>query len=575
MLKITRRRALQTALLGSAAACSPAPKIERHAAGALAPVEGFAHGVASGDPGPDSVVIWTRVTPSGEDAIPVEWELATDRDFTDIRARGAATASAGADWTVKAVPAGLAAGGTYYYRFTAGGRRSPTGRTKTLPDGAIDRARFAAVSCSNYPFGHFNVYDLIARRDDLDAVIHLGDYIYEYGPDGYGGETGARLSRAHEPAHEILTLDDYRRRHAQYKSDPSSQAMHGAHPLIAIWDDHEVANDSWSGGAQNHDPATEGDWDARKRAALQAYYEWMPVREPEGAPREALFRAFSYGDLLTVAALETRLMARARPFEYNEIVPTLNTAEDVARFRDEMLWAPERRMLGDAQLDFFEKAFRASREKGQPWRLVANQIIMAEVIAPDLTPHVTEEDIVELEAQWDQARAFVQFSTLNLPTNLDAWDGYPAARQRFYDMARRSGGAEGMIVITGDTHTWWANDLADRAGAPVGVELGVHSVTSPSPYRRSFLGGKGAEYALLTNRHNKSVRYLSGENHGYIFLDIRRSGASAKFIAVDTIEAAEYGAFEKAGFEIRKRRNGAARFAGVSGVTLKERFLFG
>lgn len=574
---ITRRRAVQTALLGSVAACASSPEMTPFTS-AAAPAEGwFGHGVASGDPREDSVVIWTRISaealssPAARRS--VKWRVADDQNFANVVAQGDAIAAASADWTVKVVPSGLNAGRTYFYRFEFEGELSPTGRTRTLPAGNVEAARFAVVSCSNYPFGYFNVYDQIARRDDLDAVLHLGDYIYEYGREGYGGPIGEQLGRAHEPAHEILTLADYRRRHAQYKSDPASQAMHAAHPLIAIWDDHETSNNSWKDGAENHDPLTEGAWEARRRAALQAYYEWMPVRDPEqGAAAEALFRSYSYGDLLTLAAIETRLMARAKQFEYDEVVPTLKTPEDVERFRNDILYDASREMLGEAQTDFLDRAFRQSAAKGQPWRLVANQIIMAEVIAPDLTPHVSEADIVELEKQWDQARAFVQFSALGLPVNLDAWDGYPAARERFYRMTREAAPG-GLIVVTGDTHTWWANDLVARDGAHMGVELGVSSVTSPSPYRREFLGGKGAEYALLTSRDNESVRYLSGEHHGYIDLEIRRDEAKARFMAVDTVLSRDYNAFEKASFDI-KRSDEDVRFGAARGLSFKEQWLF-
>jgi phosphodiesterase/alkaline phosphatase D-like protein len=229
-------------------------------------------------------------------------------------------------------------------------------------------------------------------------------------------------------------------------------------------------------------------------------------------------------------------------------------------------------MLGAAQIDYLDRTFRNSVASGQPWRLIANQVTMAKVVAPDLTPHVTEEQIVELEKQWDQARAFVQSSTLGLPLNFDAWDGYPAARERFYDMARNAGDT-GMLVVTGDTHTWWANDLTDKHGAHMGVELGTHSVTSPSPYARDFLGGKGADYALLTNRDNKDVRYLSGESHGFIDLTITRDAARAEFVAVDTIESTAYNGFIKAAFDIKKTAAGV-ELTDIDGVGFKEGFLF-
>lgn len=571
---ITRRAAMTSAVAIGAASCASAPKRTPYTALSKSDGGAFAHGVASGDPGPTSVVIWTRVTPPAavSDArATIVWEAAADEAFTDMRGKGEAETGAARDWTVKVELNDLGPGAHYYYRFRIGDTYSPVGRTRTLPAGALSKARFAVVSCSNFPFGYFNVYDLIARENDYDAVLHLGDYFYEYSREGYGGATGAALGRDHEPAHEVLTLDDYRKRHGQYKADASAQAMHARHPIIPIWDDHETSNNSWTGGAENHDPQTEGDWNARRRAALQAYFEWMPVREPTPSP-EAFFRSFSFGDLLTIAAIETRLTARVRPFEYNEVVPLLKSAEDIARFRDETLWDDEREMLGGAQRQFLEQTFQDSNRAGQPWRLIANQVIMAKVTAPDLSEHVTEEDIVALEQQWDQARAFIEFSKLGLPTNLDAWDGYPAAREKFYNLARDNGG-DGMIVVTGDTHTWWANDLVTKDGAAAGVELGVSSVTSPSPYQPSFLGGKGADYALLTNRENDDVRYLSGETHGFIDLTVERDSARAVFRAVDTIESPSYNAFDEAAFDI-DRKDGPARFADADGLGFKEGFLF-
>ena len=574
MNRITRRTALASTLAIGAASCTPSPKMTHYAATDESATGEFAHGIASGDPGPSSIVLWTRVSlPEAEagSRARVIWEISADEAFTEMVGKGDVETGASRDWTVKALVGDLLPGTRYYYRFRVGDTYSAVGHTKTLPVGAVERVRFAVLSCTNYPFGYFNVYDLVARQDDLDAVIHLGDYLYEYSRKGYGGASGAQLNREHLPAHECVQLDDYRQRHAQYKADPASQAMHRRHSIIAIWDDHETSNDSWSGGAENHNPETEGDWGVRRRAALQAYYEWMPVREPDMAP-EAFFRSFSYGDLLTIAAIETRLMARARQFEYSEIIPTLKTPEDIAHFNNSILWDESREMLGGAQLDYLKRTFKNSVSNGQPWRLIANQVTMAKVTAPDLNPHVTEEDIADLEQQWDQARAFVKSSALGLPLNFDAWDGYPAARERFYDMARDAGDT-GMLVVTGDTHTWWANDLVDRDGRHMGVELGTHSVTSPSPYAKSFLGGKGAEYALLTNKENKDVRYLSGEHHGFIELTITHDKAHAEYKAVDNIESGEYNAFTKVAFDVKKTSTGA-KFSNPHGLTFKERMLF-
>lgn len=578
MAKITRRIALKTGLLGSVAACSSTPTMTAFNALSTESSGVFAHGIASGDPAHDSVVLWTRISFPGEELpanVSVDMELATDSEFSTIVATQNLATGPERDWTVKCIADSLMPGTSYFYRFKTGGTASPTGQTKTLPEGNISEANFAIISCSNYPFGYFNVYDQIARQDNLDAVIHLGDYIYEYGPDGYGGEAGEALNRPHNPANEIISLNDYRQRHSQYKSDPSAQAMHAVHPFIAIWDDHELTNNSWKDGAQNHQGDTEGNWEERKQAALRAYYEWMPVRDPApGRSAEHLFKAYSYGDLLTLAAIETRLTARSAQFEYDEITPQLQSPEDIENFRTNTLWDPSREMLGQAQIDYLDRSFRQSKQAGQPWRLIANQVIMAEVTAPDLTPHVTEEEIIELEKQWSPARAFIQFSTLGLPTNLDAWDGYPAARERFYDTLKNADAEDGLIVLTGDTHTWWANDLNDRNGTHMGVELGVHSVTSPSPYRKSFLGGKGAEYALLTNRKNKTVRYLSGENHGFIYLTVTPESAVAHFKAVDTVESQQYSAFDKVAFTVKRNAKGKARFTDADGLTFKENFLF-
>ncbi len=574
-LKVTRRIALQAVLVTGTAACTRGPDLKSFSSPAESVGGIFAHGVASGDPGPDSVVIWSRVSlPENSSPARVNWEVAADAEFVEMIDRGETETRAANDWTVKVLLNKLAPGGSYYYRFRFGEIYSPVGRTKTLPADAIDHARFAVVSCSNYAFGYFNVYDLIARGDDFDAVIHLGDYIYEHGPNGYGGETGARIGRDHQPMQEIITLDAYRARHAQYKADPSSQAVHAAHPFIMIWDDHETSNNSWKAGADNHDETTEGSWDERRRAGLQAYYEWMPVRDPEpGKAREALFNAYSYGDLLTITAIETRLMARSKQLNLNEIAPTLKTSEDLARFKSETLWHESREMLGATQLAFLERTLRESVSKKQPWQLIANQVLMAKVIAPDLRPHVDEDDLIVLEALWDQARSFVETSALGLPSNLDAWDGYPAARERFYDIVKKTD-ADGLVVLTGDTHTWWANDLTAKDGTKIGVELGVHAVTSPSEYEASFLGGKGADYSLLTNQFNKDVRYLSGDDRGYIDLYVTPKKATARYIAVDTIEDRTYNAFTKATFKIA-RTDKRAKFTGAGNLSLKERFLFG
>jgi len=567
--RFTRRAAL-AGVAASAASCASGPRREAFTTAARATNAAFAHGVASGDPAPNSVVLWTRISTYETGTISVDWELAEDPEFARIVVYGRAETNGRRDHTVKVIPDRLEPGTTYYYRFKSGSSVSPVGRTRTLPVGAVDRLKFAVMSCSNYPFGYFNAYDHIARRDDLDAVIHLGDYIYEYGPDGYGGEVGARIGREHAPAREILTLADYRERHAQYKSDAGSLAMLAAHPLIALWDDHETANNTWADGAQNHQES-EGSWDARLAAAMQAYYEWMPVREPRaGRTREDLYRAFEFGDLLTLATIETRLTARSLQLEYQEIVPQLTSPEAVARFEREVLGADDRMMLGAEQERFLEDTLNASTAAGKPWRMIANQIIMAEVRSPDLNPYVTEDQIAEIEKDWDGIRAFLEFSKLGLPLNLDAWDGYPAARERFFRLARNAD-ARDLLVVTGDTHNWWANDLTAKDGSKMGVELGTTAVSSPGAGQ--FLGGKGREFGMLLNQKNPSMRYYSVENRGYIALEITPEKARADYVAVSTVESPIYEAFVQASFDIRKK-DGSLEFAGARGLSRAEEALY-
>lgn len=565
-MRVSRRHALIGGLAGGMSAC--ASSFDRARFAALAPRQSaaFRHGVASGDPAKESVVLWTRVTTEAR-SLPVTVEIAEDAAFSvGVRTLSTET-DAGRDHTVKVIADGLTPGRTYHYRFSAAGELSPAGRTRTIPENA-ENARFAVVSCSNYPFGYFNAYDHIARRDDLDAVIHLGDYIYEYGPGGYGSEVGEQLGRQHVPAKEIVDLLDYRQRHAQYKADPGSRAMHAAHPLIAVWDDHETANNAWEKGAENHQPATEGDWNARRRAALQAYYEWMPVRDPEpGRPREALFRSFTWDGFLSLAAIETRLMARTEQLDYSDVVPTLTSQEAIDHFRTEIVADPVRDLLGAPQQTFIEETLRRSVATKEPWRLLANQVIMARFVAPDLTPYVTEEQLTDLEQDFPAVRDFVAFTRLGLPLNLDAWDGYPAARQRFYDMASRAG-ARDLIVLTGDTHEFWANDLYDDADQRMGVELGTTGVTSPGA--SAVLGDGAFDYSLLVRRENRDVRYHDPLHRGYIALSLDGDEGRVDYIGLDTILSPNYEASVTARFALR-RQDGTVVLDDPKGLGFKER----
>src|SRR5688572_3691098 len=252
--------------------------------------EAFRHGVASGDPLADRVMLWTRVTVASPGTLNLRWEVASDANFGAIVARGDAATSSDQDYTVKVDVTGLQPASTYFYRFYLGGQPSPSGRTKTLPVGNVSQLRLAVLSCSNFPSGYFNVYAEVAKRDDIDVALHVGDYIYEFGLVGFESQLAFAIDRESQPPHEILTLEDYRRRHAQYRSDADLRAMHAKVPVIAVWDDHDVADNAWSGGAANHDAATEGSFTARRAAAVRAYHEWLPTRLPDPADTLKIYR---------------------------------------------------------------------------------------------------------------------------------------------------------------------------------------------------------------------------------------------------------------------------------------------
>lgn len=267
-------------------------------------------------------MLWTRVRSTDDKDlrdIPLRWEVASDANFATLVASGETVASAASDFCAKVDAAGLKPGQRYWYRFAAYGQTSPVGRTRTLPTGAVSQVKLAVFSCSNYPTGYFNVYADLARRaeaESIDAALHLGDYIYEYGPDGYASANAKALGRVVDPAKEIVALDDYRRRYALYRGDPDLQALHAALPMIAVWDDHEIANDTWKNGAENHQSATEGEFAARKAAAMQAFHEWLPIRS--GANREQIYRSFAFGNLLALHMLDTRVVGRDQQLDYKD-----------------------------------------------------------------------------------------------------------------------------------------------------------------------------------------------------------------------------------------------------------------
>lgn len=531
-LALTRRTTLAGLAAGTALTLAPLRAGATTAEGNAL----FRHGVASGDPDATSVVLWTRAATDA--AMPVEWEVAHDPAFAQLVATGRAEANAERDYTVKVLATGLRAGGRYYYRFRAGGMTSPTGRTRTLPVGRLDRLGIALVSCSNYPFGFFNAYAAIAQDAGVDFVLHTGDYIYEYGADEWGAETARQLGRVHQPAHEIVSLADYRQRHAQYKTDPGSQAMHAAHPLLACWDDHESANNPWAGGAQNHQPETEGDWAARREASIRAYYEWMPVREPvAGRSRMQFWRGYSFGDLATLFTLETRHTARAEQVDYRPWANQIASRADAERLERETIGAPGRALLApelEADLDI---ALRRSVRAGQPWRLIGNPMPIARTRVPDVVAQGLLPDPFTTPGASDEAKVLAWKGKWNLPFYPDTWDGYDWARERLYALSRKAGAGD-LVFLTGDSHSFWVNRLADAKGRPAGVELGTAGVTSPGDFIGSgFARDLSERLDRAFEAHNPEVEWTDNLHQGYVRLALRRIAALAEFVAVDTLTA--------------------------------------
>jgi alkaline phosphatase D len=580
-LHITRRGALLAGVGVTAAGCATA-------GGGSAPAR-FEHGVASGDPLSDRVVIWTRATPAQPvDRVPLRWVVAEDDALSAVVAEGEVAAAAARDYTAKVDVAGLEPGRTYHYGFFAGETASPVGKTKTLPVESIETLRIAVFSCSNYPFGRFHAYADMATRPSVDVAVHLGDYIYEYGGEyGWGWEEGMATGRTHEPQHEIVTLADYRTRYAQYRSDPDLQAAHAAAPWILVWDDHEICNNPWVNGAQNHnEDRGEGTWEDRKAAALMAYYEWMPIREPEpGRVREAIWRKIDFGGLASLVMLETRLTGRSRQLYYptdlkwletawkaddrgvmqvvpeDQLIPTpppgvemlrtpfgpdgaplldyarakaMNEDEpepgfefrrDIERFRRELLEDPDRTMIGAEQEAWLVQSVADAEAKGA-WAVIGGQIVFARQTWFDYARYYDAETIEELATD-SYLASQMEIGQLGLPGNLDAWDGYPVQRDRISDAL--SAARAHVVMLAGDTHAFWANEVADTSGARCAAEFGTTGVTSPG-YGPDYVG-VSPPIAEVIAEAIPEMRYTNGDLQGYLLLTLTREEAVCDLIA--------------------------------------------
>jgi alkaline phosphatase D len=502
----------------------------------------FTHGVASGDPLSDRVILWTRVTPvipQADARIGVRWEVARDARFHHIVAKGRTVATAASDYTVKVDAKGLLAATTYFYRFRASETVSTVGRTRTLPTGDVEQVKLAVFSCANYPAGFFNVYADAARRQDLDATVHLGDYLYEYGQGGYASANAQTLGRLVDPVAEIVSLKDYRLRHAQYKGDADLQALHALAPMIAVWDDHEVSNDTWVNGAENHQPATEGDFAVRKAAAIQAYHEWMPTRVAQPG---IIYRSFDFGRLLSLHMLDTRLVGRDQQLDYNNYFTA--TGFDAAGFTAAVA-NPARQLMGATQTTWLTQQLSNS---SATWQVLGQQVLMgrmnipAPILVETITPGagVSVSQYAAMAAKARTAPATLTpteraiLAQPSIPYNLDAWDGYAVARETVLGTARAM--QKNLVVLSGDTHNAWANELNDRQGNPVGVEFATSSVTSPG-FEAYLPNENPAVLAGALQQLISPLKYCDTSRRGYMVITATREACQADWVYVNTIES--------------------------------------
>jgi alkaline phosphatase D len=513
-----RRRDLFKAGLAATAAAMPGHAL------AQAFDRGFTHNVASGEPGQDSVLLWTRYVPAGGGASGIGVEAAEDIGFTRIAARGDGQVDGSADHCARIRVAGLEPGKWYFYRFRAGGNASPVGRTRTLPAGRTSRFNIAVFSCSNLPFGHFNAYAHAAERQDIDLVVHLGDYIYEYGRGTYPSERDALAGRVIDPAGEIVAIGDYHARYASYRRDRDLQMLHQRFPMISIWDDHEITNDAWKGGAQNHQPETEGSWDVRKAAAKNAYWHWLPMSEEP-------YKAYEIGDLATLIRLDTRIEGRDRQLEYAQ---ALKLADDpikaLTQFRDTAFADTARHMLGEAQETWVSGEFSRSVRAGKRWQVVAQQLLTGRQRTPlnataDWLGSGAPEFIV------NRFKAGMIAAQLGLPPNLDAWAGYPGARSRYLRSAQAAGA--NLVSLAGDSHNAWAFDLAED-DRPAGVEFGVQGTTSPG-YESYLRGVDPNTVAAAMIEATPELRWCDTERRGYMTISLTSDAARCDWHFLDTI----------------------------------------
>uniref|UniRef100_UPI0004720F5F alkaline phosphatase D family protein n=1 Tax=Vibrio parahaemolyticus TaxID=670 RepID=UPI0004720F5F len=504
----------------------------------------FEHGIASGDPTQTQVIIWTRVTTAAS-YVDVSWQVASDIEFLNVVQSGVFTTDTGRDFTVKVDVQNLNANSQYYYRFMVGEMMSEVGQTQTLPEDGVEKASMAVVSCANYPAGYFHVYREILNQHEqspFDVVLHLGDYIYEYGAGGYASEDAAALGREPSKGTECITLDDYRKRYAQYRQDADLQALHAKLPMIAVWDDHELANDTWKNGAENHQD-DEGSFIDRRAAAAAAWTEWLPVRENTFS-NMLIYRQFSFGNLVNLMMLDTRLVGRDKPLDYFSLsAPTMKAIGGlVAQSR-----SADRELLGTEQLAWLMKEFNTHDAK---WNVLGQQVLMSRMELPSSVMTAMFQLFTSTEEKKTEALLAVNTAItgyladpsadpISLPYNLDAWDGYYVEREKVYQLAKASSG--NFVCLAGDTHNAWASELKDVSNNPIGVEFATSSVSSPGLEEYLALDPVAIAQMEYTLPHLVSeLQWADIKQRGFMRVTFTADAAQSTWYLVSTIKDKKY-----------------------------------
>ncbi|MEO9659994.1 MAG: alkaline phosphatase D family protein [Maribacter dokdonensis] len=550
--KNTRRNFIQKTLMASGGiilapniiSCSEDDNVQVEYDESQLTVQNFSYGVASFDPSNTGVIIWTRYTTANVEII---WEVSTQSDFSSILRTGKITTETSRDNTLAIELTELEADQKLYYRFisTSDNSISVVGETITLPTDAT-QAKLAVCSCSNYQAGLFNAYDAMANSD-ADIIVHLGDYFYEYGAGGYGSTAeNAFLNRSHEPEGEIISLDDYRTRYKQYRSDTSLQLAHQKKPFICVWDDHEIANDTYKDGAENHDEATEGSFEVRKQNALQAYSEFLPFSRLSADNNSLIYRSVNIGNLVNLVLMDTRLIGRDKQLSITDYFTA--TGFDAVAFQT-ALSDPNRSILGTEQRDWVISEISNSNAK---WQVLGQQVLMgkmnvpAELLtafgSPNFATILTELVTIKLRhLNNDPALTPEEIARVTsvIPYNLDAWDGYPVDREIIYGALN----GKKIVTLAGDTHNAWQNTLIAADGSEVGIELATSSVSSPG--FETYLGANvtpeliaGFQEAMTTLIDN--LNYFDASRRGFMMTTFTTTEVTSEWIFVDTLLSTSY-----------------------------------